>query len=258
MGGAVAVTVRMPDHQEFRMHWGTGAIEGIIQAPGFLTLDPQFWDWPECFERWRSSERAYELSPIDYGLVVVDFVTKRIISVQDYHVVGSYHISGLDPDGARATEYLAAMVAQGHSVSLRRYVRHQERKARYGRYGVMRDLHADFEHWSRTEPLAEYGATVSEAVSAIYNQRARDDDEDRGPTEALVKSCGALPWRLYDFVVDLHPFKVDTFRDATADKWRTVKAELSDMGFTLSDKEEASWARRIADTANGPCVYLYV
>lgn len=82
MGGVVGVVVRTPDGQQYPMIWGTNALRNI-KMRGWLTLDPLFWNWAETFSRWES-ENCSTLAPVEYGLVVVDHVTRKIISRQNF------------------------------------------------------------------------------------------------------------------------------------------------------------------------------
>lgn len=82
MGGVVGVVVRTPDGKQYPMTWGTNALRNI-KMRGWLTLDPSFWNWAETFSRWEGENHS-TLAPKEYGLVVVDHISKQIISRQTF------------------------------------------------------------------------------------------------------------------------------------------------------------------------------
>ncbi|MGO0788349.1 hypothetical protein ACTOWA_00605 [Herbaspirillum seropedicae] len=87
MGGMVTVMVRTEDRRQYSMGWGTTALRNITMK-GWLTMDPDFCDWQEAFARWSGAELKAPFSPDGYGLVVVDHVSKFILSRQNHTDLG--------------------------------------------------------------------------------------------------------------------------------------------------------------------------
>lgn len=224
MGGAVAVTVRFSEEEQYRMEWGTSGIN-LFKNPGFIMQDPQHLD--ACRARWANPELAGSLAPSDYGLVLVDFVTKRIISYQNFTSVDSVHLVKTRMDD----ELLAEMSLLAAN-------------------GFIREVVA----WKREEqgntstrsvvPLSEYGEVPAEAV--VKAQAIFDTDFDiRYRSDDAPADSSFIPHEL----LLTTPFTVmsDSTFPRTMD-WKMVrKAVVEEMGFKLSQEEENVWDEWIKD-----------
>jgi hypothetical protein len=220
MGGAVAVTVRFSEKEQYRMDWGTRGIN-LFKHPGFLMQDPEHLD--ACRARWVNPEFAGSLSPSGYGLVVVDLVTKRIISFQNFTSVDTVHLvmSAQDPELAEEVKTLAENGFISQVVAWRR-----EEGGDLTRLVV---------------PLSDYGQIPGEAV--VKAQELFDANfakwEESGvgeviPHELMVDTKFAV------LSANASPREVD---------WPMVRRTLVDeMGFVLTESENKEWEQWIKDT----------
>lgn len=220
MGGAVAVTVRFSEEEQYRMEWGTGGIN-IFKEPGFLMQDPKHLD--ACRARWVNPELAGSLSPSDYGLVVVDFVTKRILSFQNYTSVDSVHLIMPSQDPELADEL--KQLAENGFISQVVAWRHEGRGNKKTRLVV---------------PLSDYGPIPADAV--VKAQQLFDTDfANRG--DGVVGEV--IP---YELMLDT---KFTVLSDNTFPRkmdWPMVRKTLvEEMGFKLTDEENKEWDEWIKD-----------
>lgn len=112
MGGTVAETIRKEDGSVIKMARKTGAYNWMFFTKEFCTKDfdkainehvASFTEMKEDFESGEPYEFAMssvyggcdEMSPIDYGLVVIDFKNKKIHSMQGYDKPGFHYLSML-------------------------------------------------------------------------------------------------------------------------------------------------------------------
>jgi hypothetical protein len=222
MGGAVAVTVRFSEEEQYRMTWGTGGLN-LFKRPGFLMQDPQFFD--ACRARWVDPELAGSLAPTDYGLVLVDFVTKRIISFQNFTSIDSVHLIHTRIDKEMLDE-MSQLATNG-------FIKQVVTWKREGR-----------ESTRSLVPLSEYGDVP--AVAVIKAQAIFDADFNRQSHRDEESVDGAfIPHQL--LLSSEFSVLADTTFPHTMD-WNMVrKAVVDEMGFKLTQDEEKSWDAWIAD-----------
>lgn len=104
MGGTVGVTIRRPDGQVIKMARKTGSYKHLFLSEGWLDKDYDkaiedycklFFEMKNDFEANKDTKNykfnmspvygwCNECAPIDYGLVVIDFQSKKIHTMQDY------------------------------------------------------------------------------------------------------------------------------------------------------------------------------
>ena len=137
MGGSVAVTVRFSADSEFRMLWGTGGLE-TFKGKGFVCREAKYLE--ECKARWANADYKGLLAPAGYGLVVVDFVTNRILASQGYTDLQSIYMSSLSLHGDR--QDVAGMIAAGkiQDVDYERYI-WPTRRSKYGTASISQIHH---------------------------------------------------------------------------------------------------------------------
>lgn len=108
MGGTIAMIVRKPDGETQPMLRHTNPMPYHLSTSAFLQGDFERW-WPEFSQAWREMKTDYEqnngtgnfqepmtstyfphdtLSPEGYGLVVVDFQSRHVLSCQGYTSLG--------------------------------------------------------------------------------------------------------------------------------------------------------------------------
>lgn len=230
MGGAVAVTVRFSEEEQYRMEWGTGGIN-LFKQPGFLMQDPKHLD--ACRARWVNPELAGSLSPSDYGLVVVDFVTKRIISFQNYTSIDSVHLIHTRIHEEMLDE-MCLLATNGFITQVVTWKREVDGK----------------KSTRQVVPLSEYGDVPAAAVARAQALFDADFDHDiRSDGECF--DAADIPHEL----ILKGPFSV--LADSTFPRqmnWAMVRKTLvEEMGFKLTEdenKEWDEWIKEMTDTSN--------
>lgn len=111
MGGSIAVGIRKQDGTEYIGRRWTNPL------PGWLS-DPAFWEGNEVVDKYidnvtEDSEDFGTLEcikPESYGIVLIDFQTKRVLNRQGYCGVGSRTCAFIDADDAK---HLLDMIERG-------------------------------------------------------------------------------------------------------------------------------------------------
>jgi hypothetical protein len=107
MGGIIAVTTRYTNGDEWRGSMWTNVLPGGLFAPPFFQpkkAEPHVKQFvarllenrrlnPDVESLWGGH---HELSPVEYGVVVVDFQTKTVISHNGYCAVTRKHVDKRD------------------------------------------------------------------------------------------------------------------------------------------------------------------
>jgi len=223
MGGSVAVTVRFSADRDFRMLWGTGELE-TFKGKGFLCRESQYLE--ECKARWSDTDYMGLLAPVGYGLVVVDFVTNRILASQGYTDLQTIYISSLSLHGDR--QDVAGMIEAGkiQDVDYERYV-WPTRQSQHGTASISKIHH---------DPVACIGKIV-EWYERNWSLRMQRNVEHR-------KRVSLTPERLllrHDFQVEAHDHLWEE------PDWIEFKRKITDeMGFILTDEEDRQWDQWIA------------
>jgi hypothetical protein len=202
------------------MQWSTRGIN-LFKHPGFLMQDPQHLD--DCRARWVDPELAGSLAPSDYGLVVVDWVTKRIISFQNFTSVDTVHLvmSAQDPELAEEVKTLAENGFISQVVAWRR-----EEGRNLTRHVV---------------PLSDYGQIPGDSVvkaqelfDANFIKWEESSIGEVIPHELMVDTKFAV------LSANASPREVD---------WPMVRNTLvNEMGFVLTESENQEWDLWIKET----------
>jgi hypothetical protein len=137
MGGHLAIGIRRANGTEYISQRHTNPL------PHWL-VDPEFWsDGAVVDEYIKSGLSEYtpvgRIFPDEYGVVLIDFVTKRIFSRQDYCGILDFNCSGTHGDDAR---HVLAIIERGW---VKRYEvwRHWDNDAERDAKLADRDLHPD-------------------------------------------------------------------------------------------------------------------
>lgn len=110
MGGTVAITVRKPDGQEFRMMRWTNALPHFVVNTRLLSKEEEHINdyiktWQEMKQDYENKQRQLPMSdvyvpydnkclyPCGYGLVVVDMVNDVILSLQGYTSLDTFYFA---------------------------------------------------------------------------------------------------------------------------------------------------------------------
>lgn len=103
MGGSLTMVIRHSDGRVWHRGVHTNSMSHYIHNPKFLAEDKECLDYYES--RWPGEPDSdgknwwgdYEhLAPHYYGMVFVDFVNKKIYSMQNYTTFGFLHGAGID------------------------------------------------------------------------------------------------------------------------------------------------------------------
>ncbi|MBK5052945.1 hypothetical protein IQ289_31670 [Burkholderia sp. R-70006] len=231
----MSVTVRLSPEEQYRMTWGTGGI-GMIRNPDFLARRGGFWT--ERLSAWKEPEFHGDLAPVDYGLVVVDFVTQRILSYQHYTALSKHHVvvfNRFPNDMANAL----SMIEGGRVRGVR-----TERPWKVMEYTGEA---APGVHVYGEQPLSAFGGTSKEQFEGILSQYEAWRKIDFSPGPWTPASASApLPSAPECFLMDYSPFRLDE-GEGTADELCRAKTLLtSEMGFSLTAQEEILWSEHIS------------
>jgi hypothetical protein len=82
MGGIVSVTIRRSDGKEYRKQRWTNHMPYYISNVKMLREDADHINEYVSYDNY--TEKDYGLAPVEYGIVIVDFVTKQIVTKQQY------------------------------------------------------------------------------------------------------------------------------------------------------------------------------
>ena len=238
MGGTVSVTVREEDGTEHRMERWTNALSHFVTNLKLCQKDPKHlkeylstWkdfedDWKKNghkFDRDKGNYEVFEnqmtpcyypavgLAPVDYGLVVIDFKTNNILSMQGYTslnvVLGSSIRMAMggyeDPDELdRFKELLYD----------RRITTYETVAFGLGGSGTIKE-------------------DLTNAKPCQVLNRFKDDGRHVG-IEYLH--------------VDLSPFTLEDFEES-AQGALAMKGRLAELGFRYTKKEDKGWLDWITD-----------
>ena len=100
MGGALAITVRQSDGTENRMERWTNIIPAWFRTLKVQELDDAYLQaFVDSFKEMPGfATQDYGLMPSEYGLIVVDFQTRTILSSNDYTSLNKLDTSGIAID----------------------------------------------------------------------------------------------------------------------------------------------------------------
>jgi len=114
MGGTIGITVRTPDGKERRMGRWTNPIPYFVNSLKLINdnmehVNDYFKHDEEMVEDWEENKNTKnfkfpmtpcygphngQLAPVEYGMVVVDMVNKKILSMQGYSALGEFFTCG--------------------------------------------------------------------------------------------------------------------------------------------------------------------
>lgn len=257
MGGTLAVTVRKPDGTEERMARWTNATPWFINNMGLINKDPAHvesymepWndmrrDWLEHEDEYNAlvkrygspSDVPYEatkdlwdypmtpcyaghtmLAPAGYGLTVVDMQKDQILTCQGYTHYGRLHMAGVYLGLTRDGKIPENADDENCAVRLREF--HEAKRVT---------------HVELMSPSGWRNMDISDVSFEGLLKLASMPTVSTSTTAA-----GA-------FSLDLSPYEVHHYEEANPDSWREFRAKLIDLGFSLTDEEEAAWEETIQE-----------
>jgi len=295
MGGNLAWTIRLEDGTEYRMDRWTNSMPGLILNPDFLSgqqagIDNALQPWLEMKSDWEKNQHTekfdlhmtpsyapypYGLAPSEYGLVITDFVSKTILSLQEYTDLGSlnamrqWHGPGSDEVFPGKAAQLDALHRVGRISCYEMISRRKTLAEPMQEIGATvephpRDADAVFIRVPGDVDLEEFTALCDrirddvpehpraaslKALRDEIDQLSLDDPERQTAEEALriMHSTHKASHRPFLFVsakLDLSPFTLEEFEDS-AEGYEALRERVLELGFSLSAEEEAQWAERI-------------
>lgn len=219
MGGTVAVTLRMENGEEYRMHRWTNSLPWFAQNSRFFEKDSKHIEeylsqWKEMKADWEKNADSgkfdfamtpvYEpypapLAPVDYGLVVFDFMKNVVLSCQKYTSLDRVYL-------CRGAQY----ESEKYEETL----------------GLFRA--------GRIDRMVSY---TEEGMVVLPNC----DTEKEFHKFATTKSKEDKHELLY-LMLKTDPFRVEIFEESP-EGFAAMKQNVLDLGFKLSDTDEEAWDR---------------
>lgn len=299
MGGNLAWTLRTADGTQHRMDRWTNAMPTLITNPAFLDGAPDaiqaaLADWEMMRADWEANKATgtyehtmtpayapypYGLQPSEYGLVVTDFVTHTILSLQGYTHLGQcmatrqvYGPSHANVSPARWAQNVALTQA-GRIASWEFWIESKEAAQHFDALGATRTPSPyDDLRWKVIVPGSVDIDTLNACCDALRAPKGPNphqalidqlrqemdtmlDEQQRTEAKAVVElyetyhTMGAdNPILMGHANVDLAPFTLEEFPETSAGTV-ALHARLFELGFELTQEEEAVWTARIADMA---------
>lgn len=296
MGGNLAWTLRLEDGTEYRMDRWTNAMPELITNAAFLRGEPAAIEaaldsWLAMKADWEANKDngtfklpmtevyapyPYGMQPSEYGLVVTDFVTKTILSLQGYTNLGQIN-AVRQAFGPSAAQTFPSKVAQletwardGRVKSYEFLLRSEKAAQRLADLGGEVSTHPHGDAWIALIPgsvdLETLTARCDEVradipphpqAAEIAAMRAEAGDappEGSDAAKALLIADGLERGHAMDhdpFIFaqahpDLAPFTLEEF-DEDADGYEALRARILELGFMLDNEEEAAWSARISE-----------
>ena len=296
MGGNLAWTMRLEDGTEYRMDRWTNAMPTFICNPEFLSgnraaIDESLHSWLEMKADWEANRSTGEyalqmtecyapypfgLMPSEYGLVVTDFKSKTILSLQGYTNLGMINALRLcygpqaDETYPDRTSQLEAFAAKGQISSYSLLLSNRRSAEAFTQLGAQIEAHPHSDSWFANVP-----GTVDLSALIALCDRVRDDLPEHpeaakiAQMEALLSggtlSCDEakrlkivingmqinhkmdhMVFRYAHAIPNFGDFTLEDF-DETASGYEALRARLRELGFVITDAEQAVWNERIAE-----------
>jgi hypothetical protein len=286
MGGTVALTLRAADGAEYRMARSTNILPWAVTNRALLDGAPVHWEavlaqWRAMmadYARGRASGRfdhamtkAYAsesgiLAPIHYGLVVVDALTRTILSCQGYSTPGQVPV----PTVQLALLGLRRPRAERHApvteAALRAYVGEQasddpldqsdlDRFLALYDAGRIREVLGFRRRGDTVDPVQVdlTGMTLDQILAELARQQeqfgreSKDAPDDGDGNAPAVADAGAAPATWFHFLVDMAPWTCEIFSEGDPEALRAMRARVEALGFALTVDDRRRWDDAIAD-----------
>lgn len=296
MGGNLAWTIRQEDGTEHRMdHW-TNSIPGSLHCGNFLNGDQAVIDetlshWLGLKADWEANHETkqfknpvtplyapypFGMKPSEYGMVVVDFISKKVLSLQGYSNLGSIFASRLmtgpqaEESDRGGTESLFKAAAEGRVTEYEFVTKNKDAVRALEEMGGTSEPHiyddeatvvsvpgsvdiqklialcdALFDH----PPSHPHAEQIAEAKRTA--DKMPDGDEERRKIDLMIdgmKNWHKFEHRPFTFAVaryNFAPFELEEFEES-ADGYRALLKRIQELDFQLTDDELKAWDERIA------------
>lgn len=295
MGGNLAWTIRLKDGTQHRMDRWTNAMPNLIVNPAFLhgapeAIDAALQSWFAMKTDWEEhgpdgpfvhpmtpvyAPYPFGLQPSEYGLVVTDFQTNTILSLQGYSNFGTLFpmrqlygadARSIDPE---RDDRLRTLAEQGHIQSWMFLLRTEAATHPFAQAGWCVTPNESGDAWMVSTDRPITVGAVDELCDA-----ARDAARTAAPTDPVLVQAQAMldamdpahpeyqqahilvgitkkaherehnPFILGKAVLNLAPFTLEEFPE-TADGYKALRARVLELGFALDGAENAAWDARI-------------
>lgn len=298
MGGNLAWTMRLTDGTQYRMDRWTNSMPALICTPAFLDGTPEgiaqaLDEWQRMQADWDANQHTeayqypmtpayapypYGLQPSEYGLVVTDFVSKTILSLQGYthldQTMASRQTHGMAVKNVSPSRWEQAedLAKSGRILGWNFWVDGDAAAEALVAIGgrAVKDNQAisNNQRWNVEIPGSVNVDTLNaccdalrapkgpkphqkelEAARALLatttNPETRDKLNRLILTIEFQQQQGPNPFLMGHARVDLAPFTFEEFSE-DADGYEALRARILDLGFVLSEDEEKVWSERIA------------
>lgn len=297
MGGSLAWTIRLSDGTEHRTNQWTNPMPPLIQNPDFLAgeqdaIDAALADWLAMKSDWETNHETedfeyratrvfgpypFGLRPSEYGLVVTDFVSKTILSLQGYSHLDKLLALRLSsgPDAMDISPTRAEQITQaaqdGRVKSYEFVVRRADAAEAMKSIGATVEPHLyDPKSLVVSVPgsvdlddLTELCDSIRENVPAhphapdvaaarVQLTQMPPEDPERARLEAVLHymesshRSDSNPFFFAHANLDLAPFTLEVFSEGS-EGYEALLARVQELGFQLSDEELTAWNQRICE-----------
>lgn len=292
MGGEIAWTLRLEDGTEYRMNQWTNTVHGLIVNPDFLNgkqsaIDHALEEWFALKSDWEANRKTgnfalretsiyapypFGMKPSEYGIIVTDFASKKILTLQSYTSLDRLSNVGLTRGGENWSSTNARIHAFSNLGWINGYrflLKSESAAKRLAELGgkITRQC-ASESHWVDLP-----GSVSFEEVAKLCEQIRNDvpphpkQDTLEAERRALLDqpadterykclhiievllSSHAAEHNPFEFAghVELNPetFEIEEF----ADNWigyQEILSRIRDLDFNLSPEELEAWDDRIA------------
>src|SRR3990167_692614 len=219
MGGTIAVCLRKPNGEEFRMLRWTNPIPYYIHNIKFFNKDEEYieeylFQWREMKQDWEKNSKSknfefnmtdvyapYDnkcLYPCSYGLILIDMVNDKILSLQGYTKIGFTY---------------------NHALSL----------ANDGGIISDNDILEDYKQLYNNDRFLKI-------VDKMNNKILEN--------KSFGELCNVPSQEFWEIEINTSPFSVEDFSE-TEEGVLSLKKRVLELGFNISAEEEKEWNKFI-------------
>lgn len=231
MGGSLGFTIRKADGTEHRMCRWTNATPEFINSEKFLNEDEEHFSnfmlaWNDMREDFLSGKNEHNmtmvyapypfLAPMDYGLVVVDYKTKTILSLQGYTSYGRLLASSV---------IMAIRHSDRPSEEDLECIENFESLYKAGRIKQVNGYLPEKDFEPTTVELPDFALGLDEIKGLVHASKK-------------FKLIDGVVWS--EFPIDMSPWKIIDFEESGSGVAALRKA-VEDLGFIITTEEEEHW-----------------
>lgn len=293
MGGNIAWTLRRPDGVQYRMGRWTNTMPSLITTPAFLDAEPAalqaaIADWEEMRADWEAhgpngpfalamtptyAPYPHGAIPSGYGMVVTDFATHTILSLQGYTDLGAImpmrQIYGPRQAPSPTIARFDALAAAGRLAEGYLVLNRADSTVGFADQGWAVTQHPhDPQAWEVRIPKGADWAQVTalcdaaradipphpqEAALEAYEAQIGTYEDGHPDKARLLEAVAQMrtihahqhnPCVVGRVQVDLAPFTLEEFSEDAAG-YMGLHTRLRDLGFVLTHAEEEAWQAHI-------------